>query len=351
MEAELRPITELLAGLEPNVPRRMRLTIATGDGKPTYITTFHVLRETYTSRVTGTIKESFSTLNKCITVAASEDTYIQANSPEKACFEPLLVSEPVGTPDRNTSTDILQVIKTKLLLAQPRRNPESIGLSDAATIKDVFVSAFNLLRGKHAIYEKYGYENPTIPAIQAAIAATRWADVAAAPFHKGATFGSAYTEMIGTTPAPETPISEALAPLSLDTEADYIRRHVAPKQGLYLLDLPFSHKVLDTILKRAGLKYPHAYVLNPYSRAWQYWAERIKIIRVELLDADPDANSMPNMEGGHRRGHRRGHCRGHRITRGRSLRNRRTHLTRFRVREQGGRRGGPSRAQTARRAR
>jgi hypothetical protein len=300
MDTEIRPITEILEGLEPNTPLRMRLTLATGKGKPTYTTIFHVLKEQYTSRVTKTLEESFQTLNKCITIAGDE-TYIQANSPEKACFEPTLVSEPVGSADRITSTDILQIVKTKLLLAQPGRDPRNIGLSDAAKIQDVSISPFNLLRGKRAIYEKYGYEHPHMSAILAAIEGARWGDVASAKFHHGATFESAYREMMGSSPAPETPIREALKPLPLEAEAKYIRDHVDPKQKLFRTSPSFSRGVLENILARAKLDYPYAYVLNLESEAWRLWADRITIIRVELLGVDPEANAMPNMEGGFRR--------------------------------------------------
>jgi hypothetical protein len=310
-------ITEILSSLTSDVPRRIRLTLRTEPSSKIYTTVLHVLKETRLVRTatgSGPAKDFFTIVNNCITIQIN-DTYIQANSPAKACFDPLLESDPVGTPGRITTTDVLQILKTKLQLAQPT-DPGPIRISDAAKINGVHVTPFNLLRGKRPIYEKYGYMNETLPAIDAAIAATRWGSVAAV--------ASRLYEMItgGVKPSDDMPIQDVMTPISLDSERA----------------APLSLTILKEILKQAGLNYPHLYTLDTSSVGWTTWSNRIQIMNAELLPVDTTANTMPNMSGGG-------------LRRARSLRNRRRRSTRSLTRGRGGPRVTRRRAQTARRAR
>jgi len=101
---------------------------------------------------------------------------IQADSPELACFDPILVSNARNKPEfRTTSSDVLSVLKTKLSLCFPVNAP--IGLSDQAEKDTITLSPFRILRGGDALYEKYGYRSANVDIIKDRIRHARWSDL------------------------------------------------------------------------------------------------------------------------------------------------------------------------------
>jgi len=149
------------------------------DGIQVYETSF---KFTHTS-------EKIEIINDCIKISyvyGDEGTglepykgYIYANSDEKKCFEPVLKSwrqqATTGSAAASataasgyTSADVLQILKTKMgLLFWPRK--DLLCIVDVATKGDVSISPFNLIRGGHAIYEKYGYKSDFITELKIAI--------------------------------------------------------------------------------------------------------------------------------------------------------------------------------------
>jgi hypothetical protein len=107
---------------------------------------------------------------------------IQANSTEKGCFSPTLVSDPrtkVGK--RTTSADVLQILKTKLGLAFPTDTEITIydGARIVETLEDgspTMISPFHLLRGGPAFYEKYGYASPIINDLKVKLETFTWSE-------------------------------------------------------------------------------------------------------------------------------------------------------------------------------
>jgi hypothetical protein len=107
---------------------------------------------------------------------------IQANSTEKGCFSPTLVSDPrtkVGK--RTTSADVLQILKTKLGLAFPTDTEITIydGARIVETLEDgspTMISPFHLLRGGPAFYEKYGYSSPIINDLKVKLETFTWSE-------------------------------------------------------------------------------------------------------------------------------------------------------------------------------
>jgi hypothetical protein len=105
---------------------------------------------------------------------------IEANAPEKSCFEPLLVTNARNKPGkRTTAADVLQILKTKLGLAFPVATPITINdgaskpaKSDASS--PTMISPFHLLRGGPAFYEKYGYKSAPITMLKAKIPTFPW---------------------------------------------------------------------------------------------------------------------------------------------------------------------------------
>ncbi len=89
------------------------------------------------------------------------DSEIKSNIGKNACFEPRL--ETTEKPIRITSTDVLQVLSTKLKVLLYKKSTwplkSSIDLNDLAVINGVYISPYRILRGDLAIYEKYGYKN------------------------------------------------------------------------------------------------------------------------------------------------------------------------------------------------
>jgi len=101
---------------------------------------------------------------------------IQADTPELACFDPMLVSNARNNPGiRTTTTDVLSVLKIKLSLCFPIDVP--IGLSDQAEKDTVTLTPFRILRGGDALYEKYGYRSANVDMIKDHIRRARWGDL------------------------------------------------------------------------------------------------------------------------------------------------------------------------------
>jgi hypothetical protein len=137
--------------------------------------------KTYRTTFTVQIKNTLTTIprikitNGCISISvfptigkpeeANLSSEIRANTRTPACFEPRLTTNKSSVP-RITTTDVLQVLKLKLMLAQPITDPNDIELYDMATIKSTRMTPFRLLRGLPPFYEKYGYFNKVIPRIQ-----------------------------------------------------------------------------------------------------------------------------------------------------------------------------------------
>ena len=100
---------------------------------------------------------------------------ILADSPERACFEPILTTNArnkVGK--RTTSADVLQILKTKLCLACPVEDP--VIIIDQANTPTTMISPFHLLRGGDAFYEKYGYRSAAIGELKEGLRTFTWSD-------------------------------------------------------------------------------------------------------------------------------------------------------------------------------
>jgi hypothetical protein len=119
--------------------------------------------------------------NSCLKIRIRPDilevSEISSNTGEESCFEPRLVSDRRNKPGlRVSSTDILQTLKTKLAFCL---SPDitSIPLIDAAMIGKIEISKFNILRGKPAIYEKYGYRSASMDQFKTYINRLTWSDL------------------------------------------------------------------------------------------------------------------------------------------------------------------------------
>jgi len=120
--------------------------------------------------------------------ALSFVTNIQADISDPACFTPRLVSNIRSDPGaavaavaamRTTTMDVLSVLMTKLCMCFPKTivDDAPITVTDMATKDSINLSAFHLVRGGPAIYEKYGYESPSVRALRDRIQNLRWQEL------------------------------------------------------------------------------------------------------------------------------------------------------------------------------
>jgi hypothetical protein len=100
---------------------------------------------------------------------------ILANSPERACFNPILTTNARNKAGkRTTSADVLQILKTKLCLAYPVDTP--VMLIDQANTPTMMISPFHILRGGDAFYEKYGYFSSAINELKEGLKTFKWSE-------------------------------------------------------------------------------------------------------------------------------------------------------------------------------
>ena len=104
-----------------------------------------------------------------------------------ACFEPILTTNGRTTVrksgKRTTSGDVLQILKSKLGLAFPVKGVPIALIDGARNVPSdpekgspTMISPFNIARGGHAYYEKYGYRSPKITELKTAIRSVTWGD-------------------------------------------------------------------------------------------------------------------------------------------------------------------------------
>ena len=139
---------------------------------------------------------------------------ILADSPERACFEPILTTNARNKPGkRTTSADVLQILKTKLCLACPIDTP--LMLIDQANTATMMISPFHILRGGDAFYEKYGYHSERIAELKAILPAFTWSDCS--PEMK-----TVIQEFTKERPfSPETRLIDIMKGVSWDEESDF----------------------------------------------------------------------------------------------------------------------------------
>lgn len=132
--------------------------------------------------------------NDCIQIKYTIKTgsKISSNSPEKKCFNPILIS---NLPKDVKQTDILQVLSTKLkfiVVERPvrklpkgatvtaRGNPANeMDLLDMAQLKHhvAGLSAWRLLHEMPTLYEKYGYVSEDYTMIRETLASLTWDEI------------------------------------------------------------------------------------------------------------------------------------------------------------------------------
>ena len=202
---------------------------------------------------------------------------IQADTPELACFDPMLVSNARNNPGiRTTTTDVLSVLKIKLLLCFPVDSP--IGLSDQAEKDTVTLTPFRILRGGDALYEKYGYRSVNLDMIKDRIRRARWGDLG-----EGAQdlIRHMYTKSrLALVAADDTLLTDILRPITYEIENKYNRKYLNGAMGFsaelfmyFLLEMPEINRDITNF--RLDLTDP----------VWLSWSSRLVFTGFEEIVA------------------------------------------------------------------
>jgi hypothetical protein len=254
--------------------------------------------------------------NKCIEISINNssdtiiETYIEANKPrgnspgDGRCFSPLLTSDPAGFPNRVTTTDVLQILKTKLLLAM---EISDIYLTDAAKIfienTNFLMTPFRLLRGDNPFYQKYGYFSPTIEKLKEIIKSLTFGDLkkytvedARAEYRTLENLNAIFEKLFKKYPN-ETPLTQVMKEISIETEI---------KNGMekFPKEKTFSYSLFDSLLMNHEKElmeknklYFETYFFNENSPEWQKVKQTV-LIKDFSFTEDLDARFPMNRSAG-----------------------------------------------------
>jgi hypothetical protein len=228
---------------------------------------------------------------------AKFESIIRANSPSLKCFEPTLVSNR-NNPDpaaRYTATDVLQILKTKLQLLIPSPIPIPIELEDVATIQNVRMTPFNILRGKDPFYKKYGYVYNLQPLMEH-LPAVQWGSIKndlyfVKQLKNKSTVILKFSEVIPSITGKEYADTDLVVDIMKDisfADESKLNTDTIKKYEPHLLDSMFGHYHLSSNILAAILKTIHEdkllwnyATLDPTSVEWQRTSERLQITGFE----------------------------------------------------------------------
>jgi hypothetical protein len=223
----------------------------------------------------------FSIINNCIGIDILDNSneitsYIHKNSYKIPCFTPRLESNSynINTSIRRTSTDILQVLKSKLILCIP--GIENVHLIDEARINKIYISNYNILRGKNGIYEKYGYKSKLFNKLKEVIKTLKWRDINTVEFFYSYKAGSRnivklidYFEQIGKKVNEDDSIINIMK--TIPFEEDNIHNIT-------------SHVISAIImLINIDIDETRSFILDTTSDEWKKWNSEFKITNFEVL--------------------------------------------------------------------
>jgi len=229
----------------------------------------------------------FNSTTTCIDIGYNYEestlfTNISADNAELSCFTPRLVSNArtVGTA-RTTTTDVLAVLMTKLCLCFPTTiiNETPIEITDMAVKDDISLSAFNLLRGGFAIYEKYGFVSPFILELRRRIPTIRWQDLIQSAKELILTI---YKENgIRALIRNDNLLINIVKPITFEIEKEFNYRHMGdPANGTDALNFSEFMMMYLTI----GAPDYSTFTLDKTSPEWNDWSSRLLFTEFTLLD-------------------------------------------------------------------
>lgn len=216
--------------------------------------------------------------NKCIDITYNYEsssflTDIRADF--GGCFTPRLVSNVRGSAGlRTTTLDVLAVLLTKLCTCLPAvLEGAPITITDMASKDDVNLSAFHLLRGGDAIYEKYGYTSPFITEFKERIRRLRWRDL-------DTTAKQLILQISQESGLPGffrngDLLTDILKPITYEIERAFNARHLDTfvNGGEDVESINFSESMIIYLTQDTG--YDTEFILDPSSPEWADWSSRL----------------------------------------------------------------------------
>ena len=234
-------------------------------------------------------KEEIS--NKCILLDFHFQSSISANSPEKACFRPLLTHETLKDIAPVTPTDVLQVLSTKLNFAG---NPgkKTFLIDDTAriskgdgTLYKTHISHWRILRGERTLYEKYGYVPKHVKELfatrfedyRAAVQSITWGEIMTYKTQTGKTLQEIVDEHFPAgTFVSEASIADCMKRVSLDMADAYIQPAIP---ALHLAARPFVELIMDAMESEKHLLKPaFVFSIHADSKLWKAWDRRLRFL-------------------------------------------------------------------------
>jgi len=269
---------QIRALLTPKFASR-RISLRFSYNGRTYTTVFQAAHDDTELRIT--------TDNHCIDITYNYETLtfltnIQADSSTSECFTPRLVSNArnLGTGIRTTTIDVLAVLMTKLCTCFPesivRETP--ITLTDMATKDEMNLSAFHLLRGGHAIYEKYGYTSPSVAELRERIKTLRWRDLNINA--KQLLLKLSRESGLGGNYRNDDRFVDIVKPITYEIERAFNQHYfMNPANNGEIIN--FSEYMIIYLTQDTG--YDNDFTLNPLSPEWADWSSRLLLTEVKEI--------------------------------------------------------------------
>ncbi len=283
---------ELLCNfIKSRTPGKIKISFESGSKKLSTVLNITIENNIYR------IKNNCIDIESTIPVAnknAIIKTIIARNTEERKCFTPILKSnnKRVNESIRRSTTDILQVLKTKLALCIP--GVKDIFLTDAAHGTSTKISDLKILRGEDGLYERYGYKSDLFNTFKDLINETKWGDIYDEDISKielyiknlniinnsnmnnnnnsniSITLGDYILEKTGKTFDDDLPITEVMKEISNkdDDENDITK---------YIIEILLSRNEGVFL----GM---YDFTLDKESPEWKKWDSEFKITSFELLE-------------------------------------------------------------------
>lgn len=253
------------------------------------------------------------------------DSHISANSPTKQCFEPVLKSElsNANSSKRYTTTDVLQVLKTKLSILFPK--VKEILLADAATKDAVSLSAFKFLHRQPSLYEKYGYESKIADEVKGYLETVTIASLEE-PIYKKVMVGvgklgnqlrlfsdlipskypsvkAVLEDFIGRPLSPKEKLLDAYSSITFEREiefAHYLKGLTGSTKDLKL-NFVVCNLILNYVSQKMGFPLMISYTLNRESEAWKYWNSQLLFTDLNIIPKEETKIPLVLLSGGRKR--------------------------------------------------
>jgi hypothetical protein len=178
--------------------------------------------------------------------------------------------------------DLLAVLMTKLCLCFPSTvvGDAPVAITDMAEKDGINLSAFHLIRGGQAIYEKYGYVSPSVQALRQRISTMSWGGLIQSAkelilmVYKENGFRAVIRN--------DDMLINIVKPITFEIERDFNQRHMGDPASGGSDDLNFSEFMIIYLTK--DMLYNNEFVLNMGSSEWLDWSSRLILTDFTLLD-------------------------------------------------------------------